>query len=81
MAVITQVSVLLNKGLVAWPTDLAPVDFLQSDDADFLLGVWEGYSTEADRFRSGRKSPGSSTGVAAPASASPVVPESLPAST
>lgn len=58
-----QVAVLLNKGIVVWPSDLLKTDLLESDDLDFLAALWEGFGKEAERFREGRRGPRASQGM------------------
>lgn len=62
-AMLTQIAVTLNKVLVAWPTDLAAVDFLESDDVDFALKIWEEFGKSAEEFRRGVATRNSSAGV------------------
>lgn len=59
-AVMAQIASFLNKAIVAWPTDLPAFNFLESDDADFALKLWEGYGKAAADFR-GQPSAGSAS--------------------
>jgi hypothetical protein len=76
-AVLTQVAVSLNKVVVAWPTDVPAVDFLESDDPEFALKLWEGYGKAAQTFRGQPASRGAGQGVVQAAPAPPVVPGPL----
>lgn len=69
----TQTAVILNKAIVAWPTDLPKVDFLESDDAEWVVRVWEAYAKSADTFREQRVGGGKSPRVAAAEPAPAVV--------
>jgi hypothetical protein len=50
-SVLTQMAVTLNRAIVAWPTDLPAFDFVQTDDTDLTMKIWEGYGKAADDFR------------------------------
>lgn len=65
-AMVVEFAVYLNKAIVAWPVDIPPIDFLQSDDIDYLFGVWEAYGEASKKFRESRRNgaPGSGQKVA-----------------
>jgi hypothetical protein len=50
-AILSQMAVTLNRAIVAWPTDLPAFDFLDSDDNELIMKLWEAYGKSADDFR------------------------------
>lgn len=58
-----QAAVYLGMVISSWPTDMTPINFLESDDIDLLMRYWEAYSTASEEFRSGRSSGTPSQGV------------------
>lgn len=70
MANMLEFAAALNKVIVVWPDDVTPVaDFVESDDLDQLLELWEAYGAAANTFREARKPQSGSVAVAGGASA------------
>lgn len=69
IATMTQVTVYLNKVIVSWPAERAQINFLETDDVDFVMKVWEAYGEAAKTFRGRGRAPaaGEGTGAGAPA--------------
>lgn len=60
-AFMIQAAVFLNTVICVWPTGETPVNFLDTDDFDFVGRYWGAYSKASEEFRpvgkSGDKSP------------------------
>lgn len=73
-ALSAQVVTYLDKAVVAWPVDLPKIDFMESDDFDLMMEIWEAYSNAVKDFRESRKAPGAGAGESGAEPAPAVVP-------
>jgi hypothetical protein len=46
-----QFAVYLNKVVVAWPADVPAYNFLEADDYETVVRMWEAYGEAAQTFR------------------------------
>lgn len=73
-AMMIQFAVYLNKVIVAWPADVPAYNFLEADDYEVVVRMWEAYGEAAQAFRDRNRAAKPSSDVAEAAPAPALVP-------
>lgn len=73
-AMMVQFAVYLNKVVVAWPADIPSYNFLEADDYETVVRMWEAYGEAAQTFRDRGRAPRESEAVADTVPAPALVP-------
>jgi hypothetical protein len=80
VAFAVQAAVYLSVVICAWPTDMEPIDFLNSDDPTLTGRYWEAFIKASQDFRFGGVHKNQGSGVVGDSQAQEMVPGSLPSS-